>query len=102
MATALQSFISVKLIHSLLNHVDNRESGHVFGSSVTYDFNDGLPKREPDVSFILSERMDAPTDEDITVAPDIAAEVVSKNENGLIFDVKFSNINNLVSSWCGY
>ena len=86
MASGLHGYIGAKLAHYLLSHVDDQELGHVFDSSVTYDFNDGLPKREPDVSFILSEKMDAPTDEDITIAPDIAVEVVSKNDKW--FDVR--------------
>ncbi|MEM7536775.1 MAG: Uma2 family endonuclease, partial [Chloroflexota bacterium] len=67
MATALHGNVGSKLNYYLWNYVEDDELGYVFDSSATYDFKDGLPKREPDVSFISKEKMQMPPDDDITV-----------------------------------
>lgn len=85
-ASGLHSVIGSRLNYYLRAYVDEKNLGHVLDASATYNFNDGLPRREPDVSFVPLEKMTVPPDEDIALPPDIAAEVVSKNDK--VFELK--------------
>ncbi len=77
------------LIHGLLfMHIYPRKLGWVLTSSTAYNFNDGLPRREPDVSFVRLEKLPNPPDEDLNLAPDLAVEVVSKNDRTYEVDAK--------------
>ncbi len=86
MASGLHSVIGSRMNYYLRAYVDKKNLGHVMDASATYNFNDNLPKREPDVSFVSLEKMAIPPDEDITLAPDIAVEVISKNDK--VFEIK--------------
>ncbi len=81
MASGLHSAISMRVGRRLAAYVDDRKLGYVLDSSATYDFNDGLRKRQPAVSFINSEKLPVLLDQELTVAPDLVVEVVSKNDS---------------------
>ena len=83
MASGFHSAIAGTIYGHLFMYVMQQQSrpGYVLESSVTYNFQDGLPKRQPDVSFVSLEKMPAPPDEELSFAPDLAVEVVSKNDS---------------------
>ncbi len=80
MASGLHSIISGRLSRYVGNYVADRKLGYVLDSSATYDFQDEQPNRQPDVSFVSLAKMPVPLDEILTFAPDLAVEVVSKND----------------------
>ncbi len=80
MATGKHSRTSARLVGFLLPFVDQNKLGNVLDSSALYNFNDNMPRRQPDISFISLEKLPEIPDETLTVAPDLAAEVVSKND----------------------
>lgn len=80
MASGLHSGIIMNLTWQLAPYVYTNKLGRVFDSSATYNFNDNLPKRQPDLSFMMSEKMPKLIDEEITAIPDLVVEVVSKND----------------------
>ena len=80
MASGLHGAISMLLGSYLVQHVRPKKLGHVLDSATTYSFKDFPPKRQPDVSFVSIEKMPVPLDEELTFAPDLAVEVVSKND----------------------
>ena len=80
MATGRHSGISARLIRYLGPFVDDNNSGYTLDSSALYNFHDNQSKRQPDVSFISLERLPELPDEELTIAPDLAVEVVSKND----------------------
>ena len=92
MASGLHSVISGRVFRHLSNFIEDRKLGYVMESSATYDFKDGLPKRQPDVSFASLAKMPTPIDEDLTFAPDLAVEVVSKND-------KISEVENKIKQY---
>jgi Uma2 family endonuclease len=72
----------------LSSYVRPKNLGWVFNSSTTYNFKDGQPKREPDASFITIEQMPVPPEDEVTIAPDLAVEVVSKNDTAYEIEKK--------------
>ncbi len=80
MASGLHGAISMLLGSYLVQHVRPNKLGHVLDSSTTFNFKDGQPKRQPDVSFVSLAKMAEPLDEELTFAPDLAVEVVSRND----------------------
>lgn len=88
MATGLHGIISSNINSDLSVYVRANKLGRVFDFSTTYNFRDGQPKRMPDVSFIRLERVPAKLDEELNVAPDLAVEVVSKNDTVFEVEVK--------------
>jgi Uma2 family endonuclease len=80
MASGLHGVLGVLLSSYLVQYVHARKLGHVLDSSATYKFKDSPPKRQPDVSFVSLEKMPVPLDEELTFAPDLAVEIVSKND----------------------
>lgn len=81
MASGLHARIGVRLSRHLDNYVDERKLGHVFDSSATYNFQDNQPKRQPDVSFVTYDKLPVLPDEELLLAPDLAIEIVSKNDD---------------------
>lgn len=79
-ASSLHSVIIMRLGRRLAAYVEDHNLGHVLESSATYNFQDGLPKRQPDLSFIPLDKMPMPLDDELTIAPDLAVEVVSKSD----------------------
>jgi Uma2 family endonuclease len=88
MASGRHSGISMLLGIYLGTHVINHNLGYVLDSSALYDFKDEQPKRQPDVSFISLEKLPELPDETLTVAPDLAVEVVSKNDTAYQIETK--------------
>lgn len=80
MASGLHGVLSMRIGRHLANFVEERKLGYVLDSSTTYNFQDNQPKRQPDVSFVSLKKMPEPLDEELTFAPDLAVEVVSKND----------------------
>lgn len=91
MASGLHSVISGRVFRHLSNFVEDQKPGYVMESSATYDFKDGLPKRQPDVSFAPLSKMPTPIDDDLTFAPDLVVEVVSKNDTDYEIERKVSH-----------
>ncbi len=79
-ASGLQGVIGMNLGAPMAIYARSNKLGHVLNSSTTYNFNDGLPRREPDVSFVSLEKMPLPLDEELTFAPELVVEVVSKTD----------------------
>ncbi len=80
MVSVLHGVISMRLGSRLAIYVEDHQLGFVPDASTTYNFNDGQRKRQPDVSFIACAKMPTPIEEESQVAPDLAVEVVSKND----------------------
>jgi len=79
-ASGLHAVIGSILNSYLATYAHPKRLGWVLNSSATYNFKDDLPRREPDVSFVSLEKMPVPLDEELAFAPDLAVEVVSKND----------------------
>lgn len=79
-ASGLHGVVGMNVASPLSAHVRSHKLGYVLNSSTTYNFMDNQSKREPDVSFVSLEKMPVPLDEELTFAPDLAVEVVSKND----------------------
>jgi Uma2 family endonuclease len=79
-ASGLHAVIGANLDWYLSAFVRPNKLGRVLNSSATYNFKDGLPKRQPDVSFVSFEKMPVPVDDELIFAPELAVEVVSKND----------------------
>lgn len=90
MASGLHSIIAGKIIGYVFVYLLQQinPSGRVLESSATYNFKDGLPKRQPDVSFASFEKIPLPIDEELTFAPDLAVEVISKYDTVYEVDAK--------------
>lgn len=87
-ASGLHAVIATRLTRHLANFVDDRQLGYILDSSATYNFADTLPKRQPDASFVSFQKMPTPLDEELSFAPDLAAEVVSKNDTAYEIEKK--------------
>ena len=72
--------LAAKVLGYLTIYVGANRLGHLFDSSATYNFQDEQPKRQPDVSFVSLAKIAVPPEGELTVAPDLAVEVVSKND----------------------
>jgi Uma2 family endonuclease len=81
---AESSMIAMTLVGHLQPFASSRKLGLVFGPDCGYQFQKNDPKkvRKPDVSFVAQGRLagDRPPRGNITVAPDLAVEVVSPND----------------------
>lgn len=80
MASGLHSKIAGRLFRYIGNYVDDNQLGHTLESSATYNFQDNQPKRQPDASFVSFASLTEIPDEELVVAPELAVEVVSKND----------------------
>lgn len=88
MASGLHAAIGGTLHGYLFGYVHAHKAGRVLNSSATYNFKDSLPKREPDVSFVTFEKMPVLIDDELTFAPELAVEVVSKNDKAYEIEAK--------------
>lgn len=86
------SEVGLKIAGRLMYHVEREELGHAFGADCDYRCfaADGNRIRKPDASFIQSGRVSrAELDAGfVTVAPDLAVEVVSPNDLAYKLQVK--------------
>jgi Uma2 family endonuclease len=80
MATGSHSGVAAKLVMRLGMFQQDKEIGHVLDSSATYNFRDNKPGLQPDASFIPFEKLAELPNEELTVVPDLVAEVVSTND----------------------
>jgi Uma2 family endonuclease len=86
MASDTHSAVTLNLASNLHYYVKAHKFGRVFESSATFKMV-GEPKtRQADVSFVLKEKLPELLDENIPFAPDLAVEVVSKNDTQ--YDIK--------------
>lgn len=89
---AVSSLVATMLARFIVNHCEAGGLGWVFGSDCGYRCFPGSPDkiRRPDVSFLLQGRLPAdrlPTGF-MSMAPDLAAEVVSPNDLAYEVDQK--------------
>ena len=94
-ASSLSSWVGGRLHRFLDTHVDTHQLGWVWPADNLYRCFPKTPAkvRKPDVSFIRRERMTAElmTAGLITIAPDLAAEVVSPNDLAIEIDEKVAD-----------
>jgi Uma2 family endonuclease len=90
-ASGLHGVISNRLGCHLGNYVEDRKLGYVLDSSTTYNFKDNLPKRQPDTSFVPLTKMPVPLDEELSFAPELVVEVVSKNDTDYEIERKINH-----------
>jgi Uma2 family endonuclease len=78
---SLPGFVGGKLVQLLLEYVEPRGLGWVFGAQTDFRW-PGLenPKR-PDVAFVAADHLEFPDLDAVPVAPDLAVEVVSKSDS---------------------
>ena len=88
MASGLHSFIITSLAGYLTPFVRDKKLGRTFESSITFNFIGHPPKRMPDFAFVSRKKLPKMLDEEITVVPDLAVEVVSKNDTVYEVDQK--------------
>jgi Uma2 family endonuclease len=79
-ASGLHGYIGSILNQVIGHHVRTHKLGFVFESSTTYNFKDNRPKRQPDVSFVSKAKLSYPKDTELDVPPDLAVEIVSRND----------------------
>ena len=79
-ASGLHGVIGSTVNAALVNYVRPSKLGYVLDSSTTFDFQDGQPKRQPDVAFVNITKIPSPLDEELKIVPDLAVEIVSKND----------------------
>jgi Uma2 family endonuclease len=82
--STLSSIVAIKVAQRLANHNDLHDMGWILGSEALYCCFPWKPNlvRKPDVSFVRRDRL-APeqlTEGFVTVAPDLAVEVISPND----------------------
>lgn len=81
MASGLHGYIGSVLNQIIGHHVRTHKLGYVFESSTTYNFKNNPPRRQPDVSFVSKARLSYPKDTELDVPPDLAVEVISRNDD---------------------
>lgn len=89
------SAVAVKLIAQLSVYVDKQQLGAVFESEASYQFTVGKRKqvRKPDVSFISQARLPAELpDGHSPIAPDLAIEVISPNDEAEDIENRLSEL----------
>jgi Uma2 family endonuclease len=82
MAMGVHGKVCTNISGNLFIYLKTHKLGHLLDSSVIYNFPNKPPKRLPDVSFIPFAKLPIVKNEEITVAPDLVVEVVSKNDTG--------------------
>jgi len=88
MASGLHAVLGGIVHGFLFSYVYPKRLGWVLNSSATFNFKDGLSRREPDVSFVSLEKMPVPLDDELPFPPDLAVEVVSKNDKDYEIEAK--------------
>jgi Uma2 family endonuclease len=68
--------VAVRIARLLMNFVEEGRLGHVFDSSTGYDLASG-DTVSPDASFVAKSRLASPPEEFLTIAPDLAVEILS-------------------------
>lgn len=81
MASDQHGEIGAIIIAALVNFVYPRKLGRVFNVQTSFKLNDNQPSRMPDAAFVKMERLPGLKDEDISFAPDLAVEIISRNDD---------------------
>lgn len=80
-ATIQHGEIAALLTGALVSFVYPRKLGRVLAAQTRFQVGGIPPKREPDVSFVSIEKVPQRIDEEVPFAPDLAVEVISKNDD---------------------
>lgn len=80
--------IGVRLISYLFNYVYPNELGEVFEAQTTFKVKGKPSTRQPDVSFVTKDRLPKNFRIEADFAPDLAVEIVSKNDKDFDNDEK--------------
>lgn len=82
MPSGLHGEVGTKILTALANYVYPKNLGRVFMAQTSFVVGGTPPIRQPDVSFVASEKIpeDEDVDEDIPFAPDLAIEIVSRSD----------------------
>lgn len=89
MATIEHGAIGVALSSFLFAHVRQTRSGRVFDAQTTFKFLGKNPNRQPDVAYVSAARLPKDWRKEADFAPDMVAEVTSKNDkNDKDFEVE--------------
>ncbi len=86
MATIEHGAIGVALSGFLFAHVRQTRSGRVFDAQTTFKFFGKNPNRQPAVAYVSTSRLPKDWRKEADFAPDMVAEVTSKNDKD--FDVE--------------
>lgn len=81
MASDQHGEIGAIVIGALVNYVCPNKYGRVFNAQTNFKLNADQPPRLPDAAFVAAERLPALRDADIPFAPDLAVEVISRNDD---------------------
>ncbi len=87
-ASGLHGVIGMRLGWQLSAYVYPNNLGWVFNSTTNFAMLGQPSSRQPDVAFVALERLAEPPDEEVPFAPDLAAEVVSKNDTAYEIEKK--------------
>src|SRR5688572_11139303 len=81
-ASPLHGEISTTITGYLFMYLLQNNVGRVFDGRTTFELDPKLSKKEPDVSFIRRERLPRIVDDAfVKLAPDLAVEVISSNDD---------------------
>jgi Uma2 family endonuclease len=81
MASIQHGEITALLTGALVSFVYPKKLGRVLAAQTRFQVGGTPPKREPDLSFVSLEKVPERTDEEAPFAPDLAVEVISKNDD---------------------
>lgn len=81
MASGVHGEIGAIITGSLVAYVYPKKLGRVFNAQTSFEIGGIPPKRQPDVAFVTLSRMPTRIDEDVPFAPDLAVEVISRNDD---------------------
>ncbi len=79
-ASLEHGIIGGRILRYLGNYVEDNELGYVFNAQTTFALVGTPPARYPDGAFVSKDRMPANHRVEVDFAPDLAVEVVSKND----------------------
>lgn len=80
MASLEHGAIGARLLRFLDVYVEEHELGLVFNAQTTFKVEGTPSKRYPDIAFVMAERLPENLRVEADFAPDLAVEVVSKND----------------------
>jgi Uma2 family endonuclease len=83
LASGIHGELAVALSSYIFNFVRPRKLGRVFDGRTSFAIDPNAPRKtkEPDVSFVVIERLPQNKDEAVTVVPDLAIEIISGTDD---------------------
>lgn len=78
-ASAISTMIGVRMVYSLLHHIDAHDLGFVSGADGGFDLGSGN-FFAPDTAFVAKTRLPKMPERYFTIAPDLAVEVLSATD----------------------